>query len=376
MGIVITNSYDRIPLTQESAKKYFSALSKKDLTHTVEREIDGNPINIMDERSHFKDKKQGQAIVVQVMPTFECNHDCSFCVEDATARFHRTNTSNEEYSEYVDKIIRELNEQNISPSITITGGEPLLNFDRLSMVLDKIKDNKKINYGINTNGTFLRDPRYIEMLKEHFDTGKFHVNISRHHYDDNINKKLFGKGVPLTVDELSKINEQLDGKLHLQLVLNKNGINNIDEIKKYLDTFVDKGFKRITIRSLVKMDKVVGASAAKINYNNDSQVDMTKILDEVSKDDDFEFVKQDIEAYFDDEFYNYKGALVKFVYTDMSCAEEVERKSKELGKQLTTLITIMPDKALYGSWNYQNSPINSAAAIDAYSNTAKASAIE
>lgn len=300
---------------------------------------------------------------VQIQTTFNCLHDCSFCIEDATGKKYPTMLGDNKYVPFVNGILDDLKNNGRKADISITGGEPLLNFNRAKIVLDTIKArlDDVLRYGINTSGTPLRDERYIDLINEQFKTGKFHMNISRHHYDDDINAEIFRGARPLSTDELQKINEQFNGQVSLQLVLNKNGICNKDEVKKYIDKFSKMGIKFITIRSMQDMDNITGANPNKVKYSREAKkVDFQNIMEELDKDSDFEYVEQVVGPYFDYEYYKYGDTTARFIFTDMTILDEVEKEYMAINNKASAPAHMIIGNPYhtYGSWNYSNSQIS------------------
>lgn len=300
---------------------------------------------------------------VQIQTTFNCLHDCSFCIEDATGQKYPTMIGDNKYKEFVYGIIDDLKTNGRKADISVTGGEPLLNYNRAKIVLDAIQSrlDDVLRYGINTSGTPLRDERYIDLINEQFKTGKFHLNISRHHYDDDINAEIFRGARPLSTEELQRINEQFGGQVSLQLVLNKNGICNKDEVKKYVDKFSGMGIKYITIRAMQDMDNIAGANPNKVIYSREAKkVDFQKIIEELDEDSDFQYIEQVVGPYFDYEYYKYGDTTVRLIFTDMTILDEVEKeymRTNQLPSAPAHMIIGNPYHT-YGSWNYSNSQIS------------------
>lgn len=111
-----------------------------------------------------------------------CNAECDFCFAQSE---QRNTVSVAEYVSNLAKVLSTLPKQFYQ--ISITGGEPLLS-KYLPMVLGVIAPYKKqfTNVLLTTNGTDLGDQ--AEFLSGVVD----HVNISRHHYDEERNREVFG----------------------------------------------------------------------------------------------------------------------------------------------------------------------------------------
>lgn len=161
-----------------------------------------------------------------------CNADCKFC------NIHNLQSANLLFDLVkFEKIFKELVERNILNRVAITGGEPFLSFDIVNQILDiiyKYTDNLIVT--INTNAT------YIDKIKELNHLNKIlGVNISRHHYDDKLNDEIFSCKTA-TKEQLIELSKFVPSNIiRLKCNLVKGYIDNIDEMKKYLEFASDIG---------------------------------------------------------------------------------------------------------------------------------------
>jgi len=110
-----------------------------------------------------------------------CNAKCKFCFNNNIEQ-KQVNHEN-----YIMNLIDNLD--SLPPEfyqVSITGGEPLLSsyIDEVLMLL-RFKKDKYKNIVLTTNGTNLLEK--LNMVKLSVD----HINISRHHYDEDKNKNIF-----------------------------------------------------------------------------------------------------------------------------------------------------------------------------------------
>jgi MoaA/NifB/PqqE/SkfB family radical SAM enzyme len=116
-----------------------------------------------------------------IIATNKCNADCKFC-------FVKKNKKVKDSNNYITSLEKTLD---LLPEafsqISITGGEPLIS-PSIREILGVVRDRKKMypNVVLTTNGTNLLN------LGDEITRAVDHVNISRHHYDEQENIKLFG----------------------------------------------------------------------------------------------------------------------------------------------------------------------------------------
>ncbi len=155
-----------------------------------------------------------------------CNADCSFCYDKSIR-----NVDNILFNSRLSSSLKNLPDDFYQ--VSITGGEPTIhsNFINLADIITKASNFKKVV--LTTNGSKL-----IE-LKDYISTFVNHINISRHHYDDDENSIIF-KGdnkssyKSLTSLDLSKIVIEYN-KLGIDISLNCY----IDNSGRYDSLFIE-----------------------------------------------------------------------------------------------------------------------------------------
>lgn len=186
-----------------------------------------------------------------VMPG-SCNGKCPFCFWKETKMHPDWLTR---LSKYFD-LIPEPEGQPVKYSLSITGGEPTMSpmlGDLLSLVHKH--RHKFIRTVLTTNGSYLE--KYLKVpFNGDFQEAIQHVNISRHHYKDDVNCKVFGtKDVPDT------------GKLEkLICELNKLGID--ASLNCVLSTIAESETDCVSGLSMIGQAKMVGASAVNFRHPN------------------------------------------------------------------------------------------------------------
>jgi organic radical activating enzyme len=131
-----------------------------------------------------------------------CNANCSFCIVEKGLS---------EISDFVklESIIDELLLNDVISKVVLTGGEPLLHpkFKNFLRILDS---KKLMYYSLNTNGILLND--YIEDINN---SNLKHINISMHHYKNEINKKIMVNC--LKYEDIEKIRKNINNNIEIRL---------------------------------------------------------------------------------------------------------------------------------------------------------------
>ena len=97
----------------------------------------------------------------RIILTNNCNLRCKYCFQ--TFKKHDL-LSYENLSKRIELLNYRLNDID-NLSLNLFGGEPLLNWNGFSFILDEFKNNKKVNLSTITNGTLLNEER-IRYLSE------------------------------------------------------------------------------------------------------------------------------------------------------------------------------------------------------------------
>lgn len=152
-----------------------------------------------------------------------CNADCLFCESKEGGIFDE--------DKYFDKL-QKISEKVRINKLNFTGGEPTINFDRLKRLVNKTKEIiPDVYIAINTNGY------NFERL---FDEGVYekvgNIQLSRHHYIDDINDKILGFN-SVSANVIQSVSSKLENKRLLNLSCNliKGYIDNESDVLKYLD---------------------------------------------------------------------------------------------------------------------------------------------
>lgn len=179
--------------------------------------------------------------------TDACNADCLFCANKESRDFGNLDFKKLEF------VIRYLLDRGLLHGISITGGEPMINPDKMNMLLNLIYSiEPTMEVAISTNGYNLRsflDMEYVNKLES--------IHISRHHYDDEINYSIFGSREVASTEDIIALQEGLDDKriININTLVMKDYIEDLREIKKMLNYVGDVGVYKNGFVSLMKCNQ-------------------------------------------------------------------------------------------------------------------------
>ena len=190
--------------------------------------------------------------------TDNCNANCLFCANGNSCDYGNLDLKKLEY------VIRYLFSQDRLQGISITGGEPLLEYNKLFELLDLIYQiDPNIEIQISTNGINL-----LKLLDYPNINALESIHISRHHYDDEINNSIFRSNKVAQAQDIITFQEALEDKkiVNINTLVMKDYISNLDEIKKMLDHVGELGVYKNGFVSLMKCNSY--AEQQFINFND------------------------------------------------------------------------------------------------------------
>ena len=283
-----------------------------------------------------------------------CNADCKFCV--AQLRFENRNQiyqkmrikEDEEYYKRLDEVLEKLEPLNLS--ISITGGEPTKS-PRLKRVLQLCEKHNIRKRTITTNGSGLLDIVDGKTILDHLIENHFHhLNISKTHYDENINKKIMCyKSGYCSNDDLKKIIPYAlahNLRPRLSCLLLNNGIHTLDEIAKYIEFYEKYGIDNVIFRQLMDYDTNEMCNVEKMKYCQRNIVNLNDIWAKVDQDKRFKPIKNLLGYYYYVEIYNYNNVVV--------CSESADLKVLYVEKvqhpDVVYELVFHPNGNLNGSW--------------------------
>ena len=211
---------------------------------TREINILGKPITVKNyicsaDGINYKEKPENIKLQLFVNMLTFCPANCRFCVAKNTKQQKKID---------IDKfksVMKLLKAEDRIRGIKITGGEPFYDIELLNEVISAIYDifGYQMEVAISTNGTGLENLKKIKDL-EHIET----IHLSRHHYDDNVNRELFGnrKNIPdkkLLKDIIGSVSYK--DIFVLNCILLKDYINSPEEAHKFMDFAIDIGAPKV-----------------------------------------------------------------------------------------------------------------------------------
>lgn len=175
----------------------------------------------------------GNIVNLFIQVDSRCNADCPFCI------YHNCNTKTFNVKK-LEEIVKYLSSNFDIGKLNFTGGEPTIDINKFNEVVYCTKENinweRKPEVTLNTNGLHLLETLVHE---DYFDV----LGLSRHHYDDEINKKIFNCDNYATAEIIKEFQNKVNNKQLMQLRCNaiKGYIDNPKEIECYLNHAIDLG---------------------------------------------------------------------------------------------------------------------------------------
>jgi len=173
-----------------------------------------------------------------------CNSKCDFCIYHSDARNWNWDRFHEVMNEMSSKIPIK--------KISISGGEPTLYWDNFTKISEECrKYSPNCEMTITTNG--YKFDRFMESdIVKLYD----YIQLSRHHYDDDLNNKIFKSKTPST-KEIIEYSKHRNSKNQFQIRCNlMNGyIDSKEEVFKFLDWVGKIGVNNVGIVSLMPVNE-------------------------------------------------------------------------------------------------------------------------
>ena len=187
-----------------------------------------------------------------------CPSKCSFCA-------NQLGCDNGNFD--VDKFMYVFNylyDNKLLHSISFTGGEPLLEVDKLFRIMDFIYNrNPNFDIQISTSGYNLKELASYDKINR-----LESIHISHHHYDEEVNRSIFNSNNIASGDDIMFLQDSLYDKkiININTLVMKGYIDSLEEIKKNLDYVGELGVYKNGFVSLMKCNSY--AKDKFINFNN------------------------------------------------------------------------------------------------------------
>lgn len=207
-----------------------------------------------------------------------CNCHCSFCVDRGGFNAGEIN---------VDEIAKKTISFERYKTVIVTGGEPFMDFDSVVKLLTLIRPYKN-RIVLNTNGTLL-DGNNVSALNGLIDE----LQISVHHYNEDINASVFGRNV-----SFEKIKDALSNKdFHVSINSTFNKFTKEEERPFFVDNMIDLclyfGADRLRLTELKKVDGDEFVNASDF-FPNGSEVLAYKSNELITKGCTYYFDKREV----------------------------------------------------------------------------------
>lgn len=311
-------------------------------------------VNLFGAKVKIKDPL-GEKTSLEVIPTYNCNADCHFCIANMHTRPDRNLTDNDLIT-LTNRVIEEYRNNQLNFEMRVTGGEPLVFYERLKKLLATISKNKISHYRVNTNGSLLSSGRNVEMLRYYAENEPFILDVSRHHFDDGLNNRAFNRKV-IGAEELAELNHKLKQKVMLRAILMKGYLDSLAKVKEFIEHFQKLGFDIFSFKNLTDFKPENYSELSEHQFVQSNKVNFLDIINSAERDEEFQFKNQIIESDSLRELYNYKGATVKFSYLDTEQAKNLNEKERQNGEIVLRRGVIFPEGRFSTNWDKEVSTI-------------------
>lgn len=277
-----------------------------------------------------------------IITSFKCNCRCQYCL----FRFERIkDCTNTILANKVRKVLCAFPQTNFS--ISITGGEPLLRPKRICAILDAItestKQQSRIRWiGFGTNGT-----TPIPLYLQNYPDFKFDLYISRHHYDMAYLQESFHNPNIQPLSVYAELSSNVNVRLSCNLI--RGGIDNLVEIKRFLEWAGTNSIKHVTFRELNKVARESSMYNYILNYINYYQrnlIALDSLLPQLEYDSNFEFISQDIRPFIYHEHWRYQGINLTFRHIDEAQLLDYNASFDDIDE-----VVLHPDGLITGCWD-------------------------
>lgn len=284
-----------------------------------------------------------------------CNAKCPFCVEELRpasrgrelAAQRLVEADDGRYFAALGEVLEAL--RPLDPSVSITGGEPSID-PRLPGILRLLAARGARKRTMTTNGSGLLDERAGRRVVDWAAAaGLRHLNISRAHPDPERNARLMALRAGLSPEGLRTAVRQAQAggaRVRLSCVLLRGEIDSLPGVLAYLDFAAALGVDNVIFRQLMKSDAATHQENAVIRYSAERRVALEPLLDAVSADGRFAFVRQILGYYYYVEVWRCGGLDVVFEEADLARLEATKRADPDTVHELV----FHPNGRLASTW--------------------------
>ncbi|MGD0524497.1 MAG: radical SAM protein [Polyangiaceae bacterium] len=285
-----------------------------------------------------------------------CNARCAFCVEELRPASRGKELAAQRSAEPDDgrwfaalERVLDAVQPGLRPSVSVTGGEPSKD-PRLPRVLRTLAARGARKRTVTTNGSGLLDVREGQRVVDWIaGTGVMHLNVSRAHPDHDANARLMRYAEGPTVDAMRTIVRAARAggtRVRLSCVLVDGAIASLEDLLRYVDFARSIGVDQVIFRQLMKTDPRTVSPNFVVRFSERKRVALEPLLDRVSEDARFAFVKQIVGYYYYVEVWRTDGVDVVFEEADLARLEDVKRAEPDVVHELV----FHPDGKLASTW--------------------------
>ena len=208
----------------------------------------------------YRPKPENVQLQLSILPTRYCDAACSFCIAKPTSDRALIDL------DALRKSLTRLKAEGCVRGISITGGEPATYFETLQDIISMIFSlfGYEMEITLDTNGTNalrLCQLPSLEMIDA--------IHISRHHWDDAVNQRIFGREMP-SAALLKEAIAACPSIFVLNCMLLKGFVETPDDAHRYLDFAIELGAPKVSF-----------ITAAPVNeYARTHSVEFDKVLRE------------------------------------------------------------------------------------------------
>lgn len=291
-----------------------------------------------------------------------CNASCNFCVaqlryfHDGVDYIKPVIKDDKEYFERLDLMLDYV--KSLKPSVSLTGGEPTLDA-RLPKILDILAAHKVRKRTITTNGSGL-----LKKVEGSNDTvldrlicyKLKHLNISRAHYDEDVNEQIMKLENPrlsnAELKEIVRISTDNGIRSRLSCILINDGIGTLDEMIKYMDWAESIRVDNVVFRQLMKFDEKVVKPGRIPDFCKEQTISLIPLWEAMDKDKRFSFTTQILGYYYYVEVFKYKSIDMVSEMADLMLIEKEKERSLKKTKGIPVIYELVfhPNGNLCGSW--------------------------
>lgn len=174
-------------------------------------------------------------VFLDIVLTSVCDCQCPFCIS------HTKEYAVEDKSAWEQALCYAFREFDIR-NVILLGGEATVDpefWEKLQKICQAMKGRNVDHLILTTNGNRLRDPVFLDRLVE---SGIDAVNLSRMHYNQAMNDRIFGRAT-LSADDIAGIYKQLKsaGKtLRINVNVWKGNLDSVEEMDSFVRAFAGK----------------------------------------------------------------------------------------------------------------------------------------